>query len=153
MRRNSPRCTLPVVVIGRASMKTISRGYSCAASRVFTESWICAANSWSASKPVANTTKALMILPRNASGEPMTAACATAVADFLRSPVSLAHDLWDRFEGARKLSAAAARGRVHRRLYGRVARAWVRRLADASTAVTTTAARRERGDSGHQEKL
>src|SRR6267143_226984 len=42
--RSNLRITLPVDVIGISGMKAISRGYSCAESRVLTKVWISAAS-------------------------------------------------------------------------------------------------------------
>ncbi len=76
--RNNRRITLPVVVIGRSSMKATSRGYSCADSRVRTKVWISAASASDGRWPFLSTMKALTISVRSASGLPTTAASATA---------------------------------------------------------------------------
>src|SRR6185295_5571084 len=76
--RSSLRCTLPVVVMGSASMNSISRGYSYGASRPRTCCWIFSTSSWPAENPGCSTTNALTIVPRVSSGLPITAALATA---------------------------------------------------------------------------
>src|SRR3977135_941554 len=76
--RSNLRITLPVDVIGISGMKAISRGYSCAESRVLTKVWISAASASEAAVPGLRTKKALTISVRIGSGLPTTAASATA---------------------------------------------------------------------------
>src|SRR5205085_8340171 len=77
-RRSSFLCTLPVVVIGSASMNSISRGYSYGARRSRTCAWICSISALDAASPGCSTMYALTIAPRVSSGLPITAAFATA---------------------------------------------------------------------------
>ena len=72
--RNSRRITLPVVVIGNAGTNSTSRGYSCAASRVYTCSWMAFAKSPVGAKPSFSTMKAFTISVRTSSDLPTTPA-------------------------------------------------------------------------------
>src|SRR4029079_2316213 len=76
--RSSFLCTLPVVVIGSASMNSISRGYSYGARRPLTWVWMSSTSFWSFENPGCRTMKAFTMDPRVASGLPITAAFATA---------------------------------------------------------------------------
>src|SRR5204862_3328928 len=76
--RSSLRCTLPVVVIGSASMNSISRGYSYGARRPRTCCWISSMSVCDGAWPGCSTMNAFTISPRVASGLPITAAFATA---------------------------------------------------------------------------
>src|SRR4051794_32754625 len=75
--RSARRMILPVVVRGRSSTNSMSRGISCGASRVRT--WLRSSSRSSSvgSRPGFSTTKAFGTCPRRSSGTPTTAAMAT----------------------------------------------------------------------------
>ena len=73
LSRNSRLITLPVVVIGIASMKAISRGYSWAERRVRTKSRIWAASASDGACSGLSTMNALTISVRTGSGLPIAA--------------------------------------------------------------------------------
>src|SRR5262245_42026158 len=76
--RNPRRCTLPVVVIGSASMNSISFGYSYGARNLRTCCRMSSSSAGLATSPGASTMNALTTLPRVSSGEGTTAAFAMA---------------------------------------------------------------------------
>src|SRR5262249_37679900 len=76
--RRSARFTLPVVVTGKVSMNSISRGYSCAAKRVRTCAGSSRASRGVPATPSRSWTNASPASPRTGSGAPMAAASATA---------------------------------------------------------------------------
>src|SRR5882724_6013827 len=76
--RSRNRWILPVSVFGSWSRNSISRGYWCRPTWVFTTSTISASSPPRAGRPGLRTTYAFTICPRSASGLPTTAASATA---------------------------------------------------------------------------
>src|SRR5207245_8085959 len=66
--RSARRMILPVVVIGSAPMNTTRRGYSCAARRVLTKSWISRASASDGAWLGFKTRKALISSVRTGSG-------------------------------------------------------------------------------------
>lgn len=69
---------LPLIVNGSSATNSTMRGYSCAAKRSFTNSWISRASSGDATAPAPSTMTALTSCVRTGSGTPTTAAIATA---------------------------------------------------------------------------